>query len=90
MASCVILFFAVFFLSLQTLSVLNPVRQMDSDSLKDSDLAGPLLFCLLFGVILLLVRTECISQCNHWHRKKYVTQKRLTQGFMYSWGMEIL
>jgi len=31
------------------------MQAMDSEGLKDPDLAGPLLFCLLFGGILLLV-----------------------------------
>ena len=39
----------------QTLSVLNPFQQSDVRLSSDTDLAGPLLFCLLFGVVLLLV-----------------------------------
>ena len=35
--------------------MLNPLQQTDSVILKDTDLAGPLMFCLLFGAILLLV-----------------------------------
>lgn len=38
----------------KTLSVLNPMQKTDDAILKDTDLAGPLIFCLLFGVILLL------------------------------------
>lgn len=39
----------------QTLTVLNPLRQVDPSVIHDNDLAGPLAFCLLFGVALLLV-----------------------------------
>ncbi|KAF5019823.1 hypothetical protein F66182_8192 [Fusarium sp. NRRL 66182] len=38
---------------LQTLAVLNPFRRIDSHIMDDSDLAGPLIFFLLFGFILL-------------------------------------
>ncbi|KAM5346225.1 hypothetical protein ACJ41O_009230 [Fusarium nematophilum] len=37
----------------KTLAVLNPFRRMDSHIMDDSDLAGPLIFFLLFGFILL-------------------------------------
>jgi hypothetical protein len=39
----------------KTLSVLNPFRKIDEESLKDNDLAGPLFFALLLGLFLLLV-----------------------------------
>lgn len=38
----------------KTLAVLNPLRSPDSSVINDSDLAGPLVFCLLFGASLLL------------------------------------
>jgi hypothetical protein len=38
----------------KTLSVLNPMRETDLSIINDTDLAGPLIFCLLFGVVLLL------------------------------------
>lgn len=39
----------------KTLTVLNPFnRNINPDIMKDSDLAGPILFVLLFGVLLLL------------------------------------
>ena len=38
----------------KTLSVLNPLKETDSHIMDDTDLAGPLLFCLAFGGILLL------------------------------------
>lgn len=39
----------------KTLAVLNPFRQTRADVAGDSDLAGPLVFCLAFGSLLLLV-----------------------------------
>ena len=38
----------------KTLSVLNPLRHTDASILQDTDLAGPVVFCVLFGFILLL------------------------------------
>jgi hypothetical protein len=38
----------------KTLAVLNPTVKVDSETANDTDLAGPLVFCLLFGGILLL------------------------------------
>jgi len=38
----------------KTLSVLNPLRHTDASILQDTDLAGPVVFCILFGFILLL------------------------------------
>jgi hypothetical protein len=43
------------FTCLQTLSVLNPLQQTESNIMDDTDLAGPLVFCLAFGGFLLLV-----------------------------------
>ncbi|XP_068085236.1 protein YIPF5 [Anabrus simplex] len=37
-----------------TLAVLNPFRTTDANILQDTDLAGPLVFCLAFGAFLLL------------------------------------
>lgn len=39
----------------QTLSVLNPFRATEKSIFEDTDLAGPLCFCLAFGGFLLLV-----------------------------------
>jgi hypothetical protein len=36
------------------LAVLNPLKTVDKNIMDDTDLAGPLLFCLIFGVSLLL------------------------------------
>ena len=44
----------VVYFALQTLAVLNPTVKVDSETANDTDLAGPLVFCLLFGGILLL------------------------------------
>ena len=41
----------------QTLSVLNPMKSTDSSIMQDTDLAGPLVFCLAFGGTLMLVST---------------------------------
>jgi len=38
----------------KTLAVVNPLRSTEANILHDSDLAGPLVFCLAFGVFLLL------------------------------------
>ncbi|KAJ3337712.1 hypothetical protein HDU93_000660 [Gonapodya sp. JEL0774] len=38
----------------KTLAALNPLRPLDREVLEDADLAGPLVFCLLFGGVLLL------------------------------------
>lgn len=39
----------------QTLTVLNPMARIDIHIMDDADLAGPFLFCALFGTFLLLV-----------------------------------
>jgi hypothetical protein len=38
----------------KTKSVLNPFKETDSHIMDDTDLAGPLVFCLAFGALLLL------------------------------------
>lgn len=38
----------------KTMAVLNPLKQTNPDVIHDNDLAGPLVFCLLFGASLLL------------------------------------
>lgn len=40
----------------QTLTVLNPLGSIDQHIMDDADLAGPIIFCLLFGFFLLFVR----------------------------------
>ncbi|ETK84253.1 hypothetical protein, variant [Phytophthora nicotianae CJ01A1] len=40
----------------KTVSVLLPTKQINEHILDDADLAGPLVFCFLFGMCLLLVR----------------------------------
>ena len=39
----------------QTMTVLNPLKQADHIIMQDTDLAGPLVFCLAFGGSLMLV-----------------------------------
>jgi hypothetical protein len=48
---------------IQSLAVLNPGRSLEPDILDDDDLAGPLLYCLLFGGCLLLVRARALRVC---------------------------
>jgi hypothetical protein len=50
----------------QTLTVLNPLARIDQHIMDDSDLAGPILFFLLFGTFLLLV-----SLLEHSHVHAY-------------------
>lgn len=38
----------------KTMTVLNPLKAVDSHIMDDSDLAGPILFCLMLGTALLL------------------------------------
>lgn len=38
----------------KTMTVLNPMKRIDKHIMDDTDLAGPLLFCFLFGIFLLL------------------------------------
>jgi hypothetical protein len=38
----------------QTLTVLNPFQTVDQHMMDDSDVAGPIMFCMLFGTFLLL------------------------------------
>lgn len=40
--------------------VLNPFRQADQSILQDTDMAGPLVFCLALGGFLLLVSTDSL------------------------------
>eukprot|EP01112_Ceratiomyxa_fruticulosa_P019880 TRINITY_DN660_c0_g3_i2.p1 TRINITY_DN660_c0_g3~~TRINITY_DN660_c0_g3_i2.p1 ORF type:complete len:238 (-),score=45.30 TRINITY_DN660_c0_g3_i2:674-1387(-) len=41
-------------IKMKSMSVLNPLNKMDSHIMDDTDLAGPLFFCLLLGCFLLL------------------------------------
>ncbi|KAK7503913.1 hypothetical protein BaRGS_00005036 [Batillaria attramentaria] len=41
----------------RTMAVLNPLKVTDHSIMQDTDLAGPLVFCLAFGGSLLLVST---------------------------------
>lgn len=38
--------------------MLNPLQHTEADIMDDTDLAGPLVFCLAFGGCLLLVRDK--------------------------------
>jgi hypothetical protein len=41
--------------------VLNPIRSVDQHIMDDTDLAGPILFCLLFATFLLFVQLPSVS-----------------------------
>jgi protein YIPF5/7 len=41
---------------IKTMNVLHPLKEMDEQVINDSDMAGPLCFCLGMGATLLLVR----------------------------------
>ncbi len=44
----------------KTRAVMIPTRRSDSLHLEDADLAGPLVFCLIFGFLLLLKGKVCV------------------------------
>jgi len=48
-------YFTYFIIYFQTMAVLNPLKQADHTIMQDTDLAGPLVFCLAFGGTLMLV-----------------------------------
>jgi len=50
------------FVNKKTLTVLNPLRSVDQHIMDDTDLAGPILFCLLFATFLLLVITLSLME----------------------------
>jgi hypothetical protein len=43
----------------KTLSVLHPLKKPDTHIMDDTDMAGPLVFALVMGVVLLLVGLHC-------------------------------
>jgi hypothetical protein len=49
----------------QTLAVLNPFGRMNQDIMDDSDVAGPIIFFLVFGTSLLVRRR---SQKLYWEK----------------------
>lgn len=46
----------------KTLTVLHPMKAADGNIMNETDLAGPMVFCLAFGATLLLVRTILLMQ----------------------------
>lgn len=46
----------------KTLTVLHPLKVADGSIMNETDLAGPMVFCLAFGATLLLVR-RCHRDC---------------------------
>lgn len=47
----------------KTLTVLHPLKAADGSIMNETDLAGPMVFCLAFGATLLLV-SVCKKKCN--------------------------
>lgn len=47
----------------KTLTVLHPLKVADGSIMNETDLAGPMVFCLAFGATLLLVRC-CHRACR--------------------------
>jgi hypothetical protein len=65
---------------MQTLAVLNPVARIDQHIMDDSDLAGPFLFCALFGTFLLLVSPLRTSfEFNRSHTDNMPVRKALVR-----------
>ncbi|KAK7818195.1 hypothetical protein U0070_009583 [Myodes glareolus] len=51
----------------KTLTVLHPLRVADGSIMNETDLAGPVVFCLAFGATLLLRNGRNSSHCdNYW------------------------
>lgn len=48
----------------KTLTVLHPLKVADGTIMNETDLAGPMVFCLAFGATLLLVR-HCQGAAGH-------------------------
>jgi hypothetical protein len=46
---------------MQTLAVLNPLSRIDQHIMDDADLAGPVLYFLLFGFFLLFVSPALVT-----------------------------
>jgi hypothetical protein len=46
------------------MAVLNPLKQTQHELMQDTDLAGPLVFCLAFGGSLMLVSTWENNYCR--------------------------
>lgn len=42
--------------------MLNPLSKPDERIMDDADLAGPVLFCFCFGMVLLFVRSLLLSR----------------------------
>lgn len=52
----------------KTLTVLHPLKAADGSIMNETDLAGPMVFCLAFGATLLLVRHVCFVTDQLFHR----------------------
>ncbi|CAI5766556.1 Uncharacterized protein PODLI_1B018292 [Podarcis lilfordi] len=61
----------------KTLTVLHPLKAADGSIMNETDMAGPMVFCLAFGATLLLVR--CTHMGVEGINLKYVGQKQKLQ-----------
>lgn len=76
----------------KTMAVLNPRKPIHSQLMQDTDLAGPLFFCLLLGFCLLLVRYRCHCSSPFLHTIVltlfFVIQTgKVHFGYIYGFGM---
>ena len=66
--------------------MLNPTQKTDTAIMNDTDLAGPLMFCLLFGINLLLVRAqETIYRKIHFYCSYYVDREGSLWIHLWGW-----
>lgn len=52
----------------KSLTVLNPLRPVEPHIMDDADLAGPLVFCFVFAMLLLLVSEAQLCPAGAWAR----------------------
>lgn len=59
----------------KTLTVLHPMKAADGSIMNETDLAGPMVFCLAFGATLLLVSVRFL----HWSESELALFHNLVQ-----------
>lgn len=59
----------------KTLTVLHPMKAADGSIMNETDLAGPMVFCLAFGATLLLVSVR--SGASRELKRDFITQSGL-------------
>ncbi len=62
----------------KTRAVMILIRRSDSLHLEDADLAGPIVFCLIFGFLLLLKGKVCVCVCVWCYCDVYVDVRWVT------------